>query len=446
MPEADLLAYCRRLYEEQGFAAFSFKSLTRHEGLYTSLYRRGLAVKTLIKRLGLEAEYRAYKLGKPLIRGGRHQRRWSWERVVESASAIRAELGFLPPAGWFRENGYQSLVQFLYRLGKTWEELRQAVGDSASGIFVKSRSGIRWRSHPEASLSNFLFARGIEHRRGDRYPEGYELASGRAYGIYDLHFRAGDRWMDVEIWGDNPGGHDAVEYQAKRKSKEEFNKANPNFLGIHYEDCYSDKKLSRVLEPYIGLIAAFRFERSTDPIIQSTHWSNTDELLECCREIAHQMPDGKFPTEEWLRKRGKHADRPGPAYNTVSIYINRWFGGIRQLRSILGQAHHSTTAWTREDVASAWLAFCKAHNLTPNQVRAQAMRGQAAFSSEVLKLAGRLVSAAVKYAGGADALNKELGITVARRRICRRHGRHLRQADASRAIEVACDVSSVKES
>jgi hypothetical protein len=48
MPEADLLAYFRRLYEEQGFAAFSFKALNRHEGPYTSLYRRGLAVKVWV--------------------------------------------------------------------------------------------------------------------------------------------------------------------------------------------------------------------------------------------------------------------------------------------------------------------------------------------------------------------------------------------------------------
>lgn len=420
MPEADLLAYCRRLYEEQGFAAFSFKSLKRHEGLYTSLYRRGLAIKTLIRRLGLESEYRAHRLGTPLIRGGRHQRRWSWERVVEGASTIKVELGFLPPAGWFRENGHQSLVQCLYRLGKTWEELRQAVGDSASGIFVESRNGIRWRSHPEASLSNFLFARGIEHRRGDRYPEGYEVASGRAYGMYDLHFRAGDRWIDVEIWGDNPGGHDAVEYQAKRKSKEEFNKTNPNFLGIHYEDCYSDERLCSALAPYIGIIIPFRFERPTDPIIQSTHWSNTDELLECCREIAQQMPDGKFPTEDWLRKRGKHADRAGPSYNTVSVYIKLWFGGIRQLRTLLGQAHHSTTIWTRDGVAAAWLDFWNTHGLTPNQVRAHAKRSQAVFSPDLIRRAGRLESAAVKYAGGAQALNAELGIKVLRTRVSRR--------------------------
>lgn len=68
-------------------------------------------------------------------------------------------------------------------------------------------------------------------------------------------------------------------------------------------------------------------------------------------------------------------------------------------------------------VARAWLEFCKTHNLTPHQVRAQSERGQAVFNDEVVKQAGRLASAAMKYAGGAATLNRELGIRVARRRI-----------------------------
>jgi hypothetical protein len=39
------------------------------------------------------------------------------------------------------------------------------------------------------------------------------------------------------------------------------------------------------------------------------------------------------------------------------------------------------------------------------------------FNDEVVKQAGRLASAAAKYAGGAVTLNRELGIRVARRRI-----------------------------
>jgi hypothetical protein len=104
--------------------------------------------------------------------------------------ARKAQLiqGFLPPAGWWQDNNGASLVQAVYSLGHTWEDLRAELEDFHSSQFVESRSGLRWRSHPEASLSNFLYARGIPNRRGTRYPQAYEDLTGRAYGMYDMHF------------------------------------------------------------------------------------------------------------------------------------------------------------------------------------------------------------------------------------------------------------------
>ncbi|HEY3696756.1 hypothetical protein [Phenylobacterium sp.] len=410
MTDAELLAYCRNLYEAEGFAALSFSALKKHDGLYFALYKLGINQATLLDKLGIADAYSAHKGSQPLIRNGRHVQRWTWERIVAEAREVATLQGNLPPAPWFQRNGRQSLVQATYNMGKTWEDLRDAVGDFATSNFVASRNGLRWRSHPEASLSNFLYARGIEHRRGDRYPDAYADQSGRAYGFYDLHLKAGDGWFDVEIWGDNPGGHGEAKYRAKRGEKEAFNSTNPRFLGIEFRDCYDDSRLASILVPFIGTPEPYVFDRPTDRIIHSTHWSNTDELLDHCRVLAAEMPDGVFPTEEWLRKRGKWADRPGPAYNTVSVYVKTWFGGVRRLRELLDQADSSTTKWDRPTVLAAWQTFWSKHGLTPSQVRASGRNGASIFAPETWREAGRLASAVVKYAGGADAANEALGI------------------------------------
>ncbi|HWB44017.1 MAG TPA: hypothetical protein VG900_01130 [Hyphomicrobiaceae bacterium] len=321
-------------------------------------------------------------------------------------------MGFLPPAAWFQKSGHSSLVTGVYSGDHTWEDLRVAVGDFTDSIFVESRNGMRWRSHAEASLSNFLYARGIGHRRGERYPEAYAEQSGRAYGIYDLHVATTSGWLDVEVWGDRPNGHDEESYAQKRRAKEAFNAGNAAFLGIAHQDCYSDERLAAVLVPYIGSIAPFVFDKPTDRVIQSAHWSNTDELLDFCRKLAAQMPDGRFPTEGWLRKRGKWSDREGPVYNTASVYVKTWLGGVRNVRKLLGQEHLSTTLWDRAAALDAWQQFWQMHGLTPSQYRAAARDETKTIDPAALKEAGRLTHAIVKYAGGAEAANAELGIVI----------------------------------
>ena len=416
LTEEELLAYCRTMYELHGPVALTYSFLKDQQGLYAILFSRGLKQKRLAAALGLEDELSLHAATRPIVRAGRELVRRAWPQLVTEACEVTEEHGSLPPAQWFQRNGRGSLVQAVYNLGHTWDQLRDAVGDPATGAFVGSRNGLRWRSHPEASFSNFLYARGVQHRRGDRYPKKYEELSGKTHGRYDLHFLGLEGWVDVEIWGDNPGGHGSLKYESVRKSKEQFNLDRPRFLGVHFEQCFSEDELTRLLASHIGIIAPFQFERPTDPVIPSTHWSNTDELLEYCRKLASNMPDGAFPTEEWLRKRGKWADRPGEAYNTLSIYIKKWFGGVRHLRSLLGQAHNSTTKWDREETLKSWKEFWLKHGLTPNQVRAHHSRNISAFSEDDFREAGRLAVSVVKYVGSATEANRILGITVDRKR------------------------------
>ncbi len=416
MSDDELIDFVRTRYAAEGASALSFDALKAHPSLYSTLYHRGLRQSTLLKRLGLVEEYRTWKAVQPLRYGQQIRQRWTWERILREAKAVKVAQGFLPPAAWWQANGGGSLVQSLYALGRTWEDLRAELGDFQSSQFVESRNGLRWRSHAEASLANFLYARGIPHRRGTRYPKSYEQLTGRAYGIYDMHFDGRLGPVDVEVWGDKPNGSDEQAYQTKRQGKELFNADNSAFLGIHFAECYSEERLTAILQPHIGVIAPYRFDRPTDLHLPSTHWSNADELLEYCKEFVRAQPGGEFPTEEWLRKRGKWSERPGPAYNTLSVYIKTWIGGVRRLRELLGQANVSTVKWDREKLLERWKAFRTLHGITPNSMRARSQRGQAKYSVESLREAGLLAAAVSKYAGGAAAADEATGFKPNRRK------------------------------
>jgi hypothetical protein len=415
MSEDQTLDQCRALYKREGIAAFTFKSLKSHK-LYFPLYNKGLNLAKVLNALGLEDEYQAHREKQPMRAGGRDCFRWTWDRVLKEARTVAEGQGSLPAAAWFQANGRGSLVYSVYSLGYTWADLRSALQDFSSSNFVESRNGLRWLSHAEASLSNFLYARGIEHRKGRKYADGYAEHSGHRYGIYDLRFLASDgRWMDVEVWGDKPVGLEE-EYRAKRVLKEGFNQENnPDFLGIGFRDCYEEKRLTDVLEPYIGRIEPFQFDKPTDRLIHTTHWSNADELLEYARHLAATMPDGKFPTEEWLRKRGKWADRPGEALNTFSVYIKMWLGGVRNLRKLIDQEQVSTIDWTREKALEAYREFIERHGMTPDQAR-QRYKRKGELSAEIEREASKIAMAVHKYVGGALAARQCLGIDLVRGR------------------------------
>lgn len=415
MSRDELLDYCRALYRSGGIAALSYPALSSKKALYYNLYDHGLNQKQLLRTLGLEVEYNKHKESIPVIRkGGRISARWTWERIIKEARAVVVKEGHLPPAGWFQNNGHGSLVQAIYYLDHSWEELRENLNNFAGSAFVESRNGLRWRSHPEASFSNFLYARGIKHKRGERYPAEYAKHSESRYAYFDLHFKSADmRWIDVEIWGDRPNGHDEENYKARRRYKEAYNTRNANFLGVHFQDCFDDNVLAKILEPYIGVIKPFQFDKTTDRLIHSTHWSNADELLEYCRQLAASMPDGIFPTEEWLRKRGKWKDRDGETYNTLSIYIKTWIGGVRKLREILGQQQASTIKWDEASATAAYLRFYEEHGITAEQARATARHKIGhIIPAAVVADAIRICSAVGKYAGGTVALNQQLGIII----------------------------------
>ena len=419
MSEGDLLRICSDLYGHSGFEALNFSALQAHGKLYMTLFSRGITLSVLIEKLGLSSAYEDYQKARPRVYAGKIREPWTWNRVVSEARAATRREGRLPPSLWFQKNGFGALVHFVYRSGKTWADLREAVGDFSESKFVESRNGMRWLSHAEASLSNFLYARGIEHKKGERYPEGISDFSDAKYAIFDAHIKNKDgEWIDVEVWGDAPLGHDPEKYSKRRKAKEAFNQVNPRFIGIHFESCYVEDDLARILEPYIGVINPFQFDKPTDKAIPSTHWSNADELLSYCGKLASEMPDGIFPTEEWLRKRGKWAGRPGPVYNTLAVYIRLWLGGVRKLRQLLGQSHASTQQWNAESALREYKRFFDEHGKTAGQILGMINDGTADESvGELIAAdAARIVSAVSKYVGSTLEAQRQLGMKPSRKK------------------------------
>lgn len=336
---------------------------------------------------------------------------WTWEKIVNTAHEVIKKEGHLPPAAKFQAAGYAMLIYGLYKHGKTWADLQEATNSFTTSSFVPSRSGIRWRSHPEASLSNFLFARGIPHQKGKKYPDDYGKSSGKTYGYYDIFFT--DKLgcgINVEIWGNKPNGHNEENYALVRAGKEKYNHHRKDFLGINYTECFSDKALTEILVPYIGIIEPYIFKNAHDPLLETAHWSNADELLETCRQIAANQPDGKFPTEDWLRKRGRWANREGIAYNTVAVYSKLWIGGTRKVRELLGQAEESTLQWDTQKAITAYENFYKLYGKTPSQMRNERRKADSEFTREVINEGCKISAAILKYVGGTVKLNEILDV------------------------------------
>ncbi len=385
----ELLDAVRNLYRRDGIKALATPFLERQRfNLYARLLAAGIKQPVLLDRLGLTGEYTAWKDTHRAYRGV-SKPTWSWDVAIAKAAELVSQYGDLPTVEWCRCNKQSSLTNAVHNAGKVWEDLRVAVGLRPSRTFCQSSNGMRWLSQPEALLSDFLHAHGIEHKRGERYPTDYEEKSGRKWARYDLHFQATDgTWIDVEVWGDSLSPMSGGRYAKTRALKEKWQGSRPNFLGILYKDCLSQRRLAEILEPFIGLDAGRATSKSRMEAVESSLYATKSELLAACRALAAQMPDGIFPADSWLRKRGKYANRLGPAYNCLSVYVTRWFDGTRAVRELLGQGSASTTKWSEAMVRLEWAAFVAKTRLTPSQAKGKMRRET--LPREIVNEAGRI--------------------------------------------------------
>lgn len=388
-----LLEIVRGLHRRHGIQALATPFLEKQpDRLYHRLLGAGFKQPVLLAALGLTGEYAAWKEAHRSYRGD-VKPKWNWQTAIARATAIVAEMGDLPTVEWFRKNGLSALTTVVHRSGRTWEDLRTELGLPPTRKFCESKNGMRWLSQPEALFSDYLHERGIEHRRGERYPADYAKKTNKKWARYDVHFRAANgKWIDVEIWGETKesqtlSGISRGRYRRSKAVKEKWHKGRRSFLGVSYKDCYSCKRLTEILQPYIGNGPVN--SKATPAIVpEKSLYRDKDELLAECRKLAAAMPDGIFPTDSWLRKRGKHKNRLGPTYNSFAIYVFRWLGGTRRVRELLGQGSASTTKWDAAKVRTEWAAFLTKTGLTPSQVKGK--NRIAEMPREIVNEAGRI--------------------------------------------------------
>jgi len=424
--ESDYLEALDIVYREEGVEALKFQRL-KELRLYYPLYKFGWNAEKICHLYGMTThEWKnAVKLTRNTTSG---QLDWNEEMVWKVWDQLVDKYGYVPTANEVRQElpKFASIFGYMTEYSITFDMIRakypnQKYGPNfgqmshpiarnmKSGIknrarWTESVNGMRWHSRAEASASNFLYARGISHRKGKLYADEYAEQSDYARGWYDIHFESPitGNTIDMEIWG-NLG----EEYAKKRLAKETFNKINPNFFGMDWEDC-NEIGLTKALESYIGIIEPFIFDKPEHKIIQTAFWSDAPEIIETCRWLAEQQPDGIFPTEHWLRKRGIYADRDGETYNTLGVYIQKYVGGLLKLRNILGEDTSHYHRWNKDSISVALDEWMQEYGISPAAYITR-HRIHNNLDSITNNYAGSLASAVTKYLGTFGKAMKTLG-------------------------------------
>lgn len=338
---------------------------------------------------------------------------WTLENIITTASQIKDKFGYLPSPTWFSQNGYSAMISALYTKHKhSWPNLRHEVeAIEAPAVVGQSRVGLRWRSKAEACLSDFLYARGVEHQKGRKYPQKYAEVSGKKYGMYDMHFRrpGSDEWIDVEVWGGHPGGAHPEEYQRVKQAKILFNKGNTNFFGVNHDDCYKESKLEILLVPYIGKLPIINYNHELDRVVPTSHWSTYKEVLKTCQAIADQQPNGKFPSENWLGKNPPYENRDGNAYPSLMDAIRKHFGSVNELRKILGQPEYNRSTWPPEKTLQALDEWMKRYKRTPGSVMTAFKKGDSKIAESQARHGAVIATFCHKHFGGVRNALRTLG-------------------------------------
>ena len=368
------------IFQIEGFEALSTYRLNELR-IYYPLYNLGWNLQKICHRYGMTTEEWELRKKKMIVQSKGHID-WNENKIYEIWDILVQHYGYVPTANEVRQEfpKYKTLFGAMTELRISIDQVRamypsQKYGPNFNLItttidgqpikgfknhtrWTESVNGMRWHSRAEASVSNFLYGRGIHHKKGELYGEEFSRDSDYSRGWYDIHFEAQDgRYIDLEIWGNMDEN-----YARKRRAKEEYNSNNSNFLGIDFDDC-TESGLTKAFEPYIGIIEPYIFDKPEHRVIQTSFWTDAEEVIETCRWLADQQPDGLFPTEGWLRKRGKYKNRTGETYNTLGIYIQKYVGGIMTLRKILGEDSTRRLKWTKESVLKAYDEWMKDYEI-----------------------------------------------------------------------------------
>ena len=341
-----------------------------HKSLLTKLTCVwGIKIEAMAKYFGVLEDWKEAVVLKQCASMG--QQRWTVEHFHKITLELLKEQNTLPPGLWLQSNGYGSYQFYMYENNISREDMQEIYNFSAKNV---SRNGMKWDSMAEQCLSDYLHCRGITLLHGTAYPEDYKnfeggpAIKGKHDGLLpkiELVDEYKDKDLDIEVWGNGkennskgPTGKKVAsdKYAARRKQKEAYHRGNKYFLGISYLDCYDEKKLTKILEPYIGIIEPFVFTVKRDHLVESTKLSRTDKVLKMCKWIIERY--GDLPGEGWMRKRkgGKYEnrkrelwedDKQCPNLNSLCVWIKQ-IGGMKKVRQLL-ELPPNPFYWTKEE-------------------------------------------------------------------------------------------------
>lgn len=422
MNAADCETHLTNLLNEFGIQSLTHKWLI--DNGYKRLYARyntamQSSLRSFAEKKGVAAELKQYI--------DRHSK-WTPELLKsEIARAVR-EYGFLPPTPFLNgENGYQGLGSAITSYGgmKTIKELYQI----PDRLRLFDKQGSIWASFPESALSNYLLSKGVKAKKGERYPAAYAEMSGMAYGVYDMHFVATagpltGRQLNIEIFGDNPGGRSAEEYAKVRMYKEAFNKDDECFVVIEHRDCYKQTKLDAILSQHIAPVQSLIDDNTcVSALFDAPLLSLADEVLARLKKVCEYTPGGLLPSTGWFRRTDCHSDRTieewEPATWLGLIDNVNDCGGITKFRKALGQddSHLRLYQLNKADTIQGLKEFYNKHNKTPVTYQAKDKRALSADEKVDWARALELTSCMNRHFATPREACKAAGIPMVRRNV-----------------------------
>lgn len=344
-----LLEIIQRLFEEHGSLALS-KIWLENNG-YIIIYERlrstfQTTIEEAAKSLNLHADWvtqaaidKAERSRKMITSRGKEL--WTVDRIYKTAEEIIQKYAMLPPTAYLIDQGYASFVTSIHKFKIKYDDLKVKYNcpDDERRI---SRDGKSWLSAAEAGACNFLISRGIVVTHGRTYPKEYAKITGKAYGVYDMHFKAtvgkyaGD-WMDVEIFGGYYAGGEerAIDYEKTKQFKIDFNKNNPRFIQLTVEDCYKDSKLQTILEPFIGT-PPVTLKTSYDHMVNTCQLSLLDRTLKNCFVMCEKLGLAELPTSGWFEQTGRYINREIFDWEVKGIHADICkLGGLPKMRELM---------------------------------------------------------------------------------------------------------------
>lgn len=342
----------KELYQEFGATALICSWLCDHghRKLY-DIYSHsdGCSLQKLTKKWGIYDEWKVakqiYRKQRPPDVVNKEKPIWTSQKIDETMKFIIKKYGFLPPSG-FIDDELGNLRKFHAALynngGLEYYKEKYAIIDRLRNYDVLKR---RFRSFPEAALSNWLISKQIIPDMGEKYPQSYKEFSGKS-AWYDMHF-----WspilrikVNIEIWG-GPGKNSPGSeiYIKQKEDKISFHGNDITFMHLNYEKCFDLAYLELLFMPYIGMRPIYNDVNKH--VFDPTKWSLSEELLVKGKDICSHFSNGLLPTTTWFSRKDNHLGRVIEPWepNTWGGFMDdvNKIGGIGKLLMLLGQKEYT---------------------------------------------------------------------------------------------------------